>query len=281
MTDGPPDGPEPASTPGWTRPPRPTPPPAAPPPPSAPPLSAPPPPPPPPPGPPPGPPPLPPGPPPGPPPGAFPPGAVPPGGSPHPPPGAPAKRRKGLIALALVAVGALAIAAAGVLVVRAVTGSSGGADSPEAAVADLAGALDAEDPVAALAAMDPDEVEAVGDVYETAAARATELGFAPGEKTLGGVDIGVVGVTYETEDLGDDVARVSLTAGQADLAVDPGALGPDTGEVVDRGLRGRRQRSRPSHRRHRRAGGCDLHQRGRPGGPSVRGRGQAAAGAGT
>ncbi|WCO65165.1 hypothetical protein PO878_11715 [Iamia majanohamensis] len=132
------------------------------------------------------------------------------------------------------AVGVLAVGAVGVLVVRAVTGGSGGASSPEAAVEDLAAALEEEDPVAALAAMDPDEVEALGDVYEQAAARAAAIGFAPGEATLAGVDVALSGVTYDVEELGDGVARVTITDGEADLTVDGGTLGDRTEAVLER-----------------------------------------------
>lgn len=132
------------------------------------------------------------------------------------------------------AVGVLAVAAVGFFVVRAVTGRSGGASSPEAAVEDLAAALEEEDPVAALAAMNPDEVEALGDVYTSAAARAEEIGFAPGEKTLGGVDISLSGLRYDVEELGDDVAMVTVSGG-ADLTVTRDQLGEETDAVIQRG----------------------------------------------
>ncbi len=131
-------------------------------------------------------------------------------------------------------VGLLAVAAIAVVVVRAVTGDGGGASSPEAAVEDLATALDEEDPVAALAAMDPDEVEALGDVYEAAAARAQDIGFAPGTAALGGVDIALSGVTYDVEELGDGVSKVTVSGGEADLAVDAGGLGDQTEAVLER-----------------------------------------------
>ena len=117
--------------------------------------------------------------------------------------------------------------------VRAVTGGSGGASSPEAAVEDLAAALEEEDPVAALATMDPDEVEALGDVYESAAARAEAIGFAPDAAALGGVDIALSGLRYDVDELGDGVAKVTVSGG-ADLTVTRDELGGRTEAVVER-----------------------------------------------
>ncbi len=160
-----------------------------------------------------------------------PPGSVPPPGYGSTPP---PKRGKGKLAIALVAVGVLAVAAIGFFVVRAVTGGSGGAGSPEAAAEDLAAALEAEDPVAALATMNPDEVEALGDVYESAADRATALGFAPDEDALGGVDLALSGVTYQVDELGPDVSRVTISGGSADISVTRDELGGETDAVVER-----------------------------------------------
>ncbi len=136
--------------------------------------------------------------------------------------------------MALVAVGVLAVATVGVFVVRAVTGSGGGASSPEAAIEDLLAALEEEDPVAALAAMDPDEVEALGDVYESAADRATAIGFAPDTTTLGGADIALSGVTYDVEEIGDGVSKVTISDGEADLTVTTGDLGDPTEPGLER-----------------------------------------------
>ncbi|QYG93100.1 hypothetical protein HC251_12085 [Iamia sp. SCSIO 61187] len=158
--------------------------------------------------------------------------AAPPG--PTPPPGTPAPARSHTgLALALVAVGVLAVAAVGFLVVRAATGGGGGASSPEAAVEELAEALEAEDPIAALDAMDPGEVEALTDVVESASERAAELGFSPEEKTFGGVDIGLTGTRYEVDELGDGVARVTIVEGSARVSIDRDGLGEVTGAIVD------------------------------------------------
>lgn len=138
-----------------------------------------------------------------------------------------------MVAIALVAVGALAVAAVGVFAVRALTGGGGGASSPEAAVEALADALEAEDPIAALDAMDPDEVRALGDVVESAADRAEELGFSPEDRTFGGVDLGLTGVRYQVAELGDGIARVTVEAGSARAEVDRRDLGGLTRSVVD------------------------------------------------
>ncbi len=170
--------------------------------------------------------PPPPGTPPPPPGGAYPPGYAPPPGGP------PAKKKsRGLFAVALVVVAVLAIGAIGVFVLRAVRGESGGASSPQAAVEDLAAAMEAEDPLAALEIMNPDEVELLTDVYTSAAERAEALGFSPEEKTLGGVEVGLKGVTYDVEEIGDGVSRVTLS-GSADVSYDRSGLGSLTDKVV-------------------------------------------------
>lgn len=121
-------------------------------------------------------------------------------------------------------------------VLRAVRGDGGGASSPQAAVEDLGAALEAEDPIAALATMNPEEVEALGEVYNSAAARARRLGFAPRAKTFSGVEITLEDITYRTEDIGPDAARVTITDGRADLAVDRRGLADATEAVLDRSL---------------------------------------------
>jgi hypothetical protein len=131
-------------------------------------------------------------------------------------------------------VGGFAVAAVGFGVYRAVNGDRGGASSPEAAVEALAAAIEAEDPVAALATMNPEEVEALGEVYSSAAGRARRLGFAPRAKTFGGVEVTLDAITYSTEDIGPDAARVTITGGRADLAVDRRGLADATEAVLDR-----------------------------------------------
>lgn len=149
-------------------------------------------------------------------------------------PGAePRRSRKGLLAVALVAVGAVAAAGVGFLVVQATTGDGGGgADDPEAAVVSLAEAFEAEDPVAALAVMNPDEVDAVGDLYESAASRAEALGFAPEAKTLAGIEVALTSTTYEVDEVGDGLARVTI-AGKADIDLTRSSLGDRTASVVE------------------------------------------------
>lgn len=140
--------------------------------------------------------------------------------------------------MALIAVGVLAAASVGFFVLRAVRGESGGANDPEAAVVELGQAIEAEDPVGALAVMNPEEVEALGDVYRSAAARAERLGFAPGSKTLGGVTIELSGVTYRTRDIGPRVARVTIVGGSADASVTRSGLGSLTDAVIEQDARG-------------------------------------------
>ncbi|NLV54699.1 MAG: hypothetical protein GXY13_03700 [Acidimicrobiales bacterium] len=181
-----------------------------------------------------------------PPPGVTPPVTAPPPTAPPPTawpatsqPGAPGaapprKRRRGLIAVALIAVGALAVAGVGLAVFRAVRGDGGGASSPEAAVRQLAEAVEAEDPIALLDVIEPDEAEALGEVYRAAADRSADLDLSPAEDTFGGVDVELTSLRYEVDELGDGAARVSIIGGRGTIGFDPGAFGGLTRDVVER-----------------------------------------------
>ncbi len=149
-----------------------------------------------------------------------------------PPP--PQRRRRGLLPLALLVVGVLALAAVGFAVVRAVSGGGGGASDPEEAVRDLAEAVVKEDPAAALAVMNPEEVRALGELYSDVEDRARALGYAPKGKALGGIDLRLSGLRYEVTELGDDVAKVTVTGGAIRYDVTRSRLGRQVNRVIER-----------------------------------------------
>jgi hypothetical protein len=98
----------------------------------------------------------------------------------------------------------------------------GGADSPEAAVQDLAAAVGEEDAIGVVNSLNPEEVGPLVDLYEAAAARSEELGLlelddagAPPD-----LEIEVEGLELQTEQLADGVARVTIEGGQASALLD-------------------------------------------------------------
>ncbi len=176
-------------------------------------------------------------------PGGRPPAAPPPTFAPVPPPTwtgpgapppAPTKPKRGLLAVVLVLVGVLALGGIAFAIIQATSGSSGGEEDPEAAARALAEAVAAEDPAAAIATMNPDEVRTLGDLYGDARDQAAELGFAgKGDNTFAGVDLTTKGLTYEVEELGPDVAKVTVTGGSIDYDVRRSRLAPKVQAVIE------------------------------------------------
>jgi hypothetical protein len=136
-------------------------------------------------------------------------------------PAAPRRSRRGLLT------GIGAVAAVGVLgtvgwfVYDRIAGPNGGADTPQAAVEQLAAAAEAEDAVTALSLLPPDEVGPLVELYQDVEAKATSTKVAAADDPLAGFDLTVDGVTVTTEDLGDDVAAVTVTGGTVSWTVDP------------------------------------------------------------
>ncbi|MGY1831657.1 hypothetical protein ACI8AA_14695 [Geodermatophilus sp. SYSU D01180] len=140
-----------------------------------------------------------------------------------PSPAAPRKSRRGLL------VGAGGVAALGVLgavgyvVVDQLTGA-GGADSPEAAVLELSAAASAEDAATALSLLPPGEVGPLVELYEDVEAKATSTGVAAEADPLAGFDLRLDDVRVQVEELGEDVAAVTVTGGTVSWTVDPGQM---------------------------------------------------------
>lgn len=139
-------------------------------------------------------------------------------------PAAPRKSRRGLLTGigGVAAVGVLG--AVGYLVYDRLDGPSGGADSPSAAVLELSAAASAEDPVTALSLLPPGEVGSLVELYGDVEAKATSAGVAAEGKPFAGFDVRLDGVAVETEELGEDVAAVTVTGGTVSWTLDPDQL---------------------------------------------------------
>jgi hypothetical protein len=127
-------------------------------------------------------------------------------------------RSRAKIIVPVVAIAALLTG--GGLAAVALTGSgSGGADSPEAAVAALMDAIAAEDSLGALDAMVPAERDLVVDAFTEVPGELRRLGlWDEGGETW--ADVTFDGLTYATEELRDGVAAVEITGGTASVAYD-------------------------------------------------------------
>lgn len=142
----------------------------------------------------------------------------------EPVPAAPRKGRRGLVAGigGLAAVGVLGVV--GYVVYDQLTGPAGGADSPEAAVIELSRAADAEDAVTALSLLPPGEVGPLVNLYQEVEAKATSTGVATADDPFAGFDLHLEGVRVQPEQLGEDVAAVTITSGTVSWTLDPDQL---------------------------------------------------------
>ena len=103
--------------------------------------------------------------------------------------------------------------------------STGGADSPQAAVERLVRAVTDEDPLGVLAALDPTEGDVLRDAYKPAADEAASQDLVADEgDPLESVDVRAEGLRYDVDKLGDRVAAVHVTEGKFDGSFDPSKL---------------------------------------------------------
>jgi len=125
------------------------------------------------------------------------------------------------------AVGAVAVVAAGagVFGIRSL-GESPGATSPEAAVDAFFDAVDGEDVIGVLEAVEPQERELLRRAVDrlTEAADRAEVTEGLDLHGVDGVDLAVTGVEHTVERYTDTVAAVDLTAGTIRGAVEPADL---------------------------------------------------------
>lgn len=122
------------------------------------------------------------------------------------------------------------IAAVVILVAGAVTavvlksGPEGGADTPEAAVLDFLAALENEDPFAAANLLDPAEQQQITRMLDNAQQTAQDTTFQEGDdktSVLQGVAVSTDDIHTEVDEIGDGVARVTITDGTLTVAFDP------------------------------------------------------------
>ncbi len=107
------------------------------------------------------------------------------------------------------------------IAISGVTGERGGAEGPEAAVAELVEALNNEDIVAALSVMAPAEVGTLGDMYPNLVEFLVETETLEKENWLAGVDFEVVGLETRGRELYPGVALVEIRGGTLSMAIDP------------------------------------------------------------
>lgn len=167
-----------------------------------------------------------------------------------PPPGwqPPASERSGRAPLGVIAaVGGivLAVVAAGFVGYHFFWPRSG-AGSPEDAAAQVMEAAADQDPVALLDVVSPAEIDGLDDVYDKARKKAEDEGLVDGDGITDALDIEFDGLEYDVDELGDDIARVTLTGGTYKASWDPEKLPDrldflkdesdkesDSGDVVD------------------------------------------------
>ena len=112
--------------------------------------------------------------------------------------------------------------------------TDGGARSPEAAVEQLAKAISDEDALAAVDVLAPAEVASMRASLEQAATKAEQFDIVEdAARPLTGIDFDVDGLTTEVETLADGYAKVTITGGVVDVAIEPTGLAP---RVQNRGV---------------------------------------------
>ena len=121
------------------------------------------------------------------------------------------RRRFGSI---VASAGIAALIGVGALAVTAMLGS-GGADSPEGAVRQLASAVNGKDALAAVDVLVPSEVRSMRQTVKGVTDRAAELRIVDeASKPLEGVDLSVDHLELRTEPLADGYAKVIITSGE-------------------------------------------------------------------
>jgi hypothetical protein len=133
-------------------------------------------------------------------------------------------RRRGRFSALIAATGVAALAGVGILAVSAMFGS-GGADSPEAAVRQLAGAVSHEDPLAAVDVLSPSEVRSMRESVQHISDRAADLKLVDkASAPLAGVDLSVDDLQLSAADVGDGFAKVTVTGGTISASTHIAAL---------------------------------------------------------
>ena len=117
------------------------------------------------------------------------------------------------------------------IAISGVSGERGGAEGPEAAVAELVEALNNEDIVAALSVMAPSEVGTLGDMYPKLVELLVETETLQNENWLAGADFEVVGLVTRGRELYPGVALVEIRDGTLSMTIDSAAADPIVAEI--------------------------------------------------
>lgn len=128
-------------------------------------------------------------------------------------------RRPHWLAVAAVAVLAVGAGAFGVLALSA----GDGAESPEAAVEAMFDAIDHEDVIGVLEALDPAERGILRPAVDETSKESKRVELAAEDldlRKVSGIDLEVKGLTFTTESLGDGITAVDLTGGTVSTATD-------------------------------------------------------------
>lgn len=139
----------------------------------------------------------------------------------------------------------MATALAGVLVIGALgfaatnLASGDGAASPEAAVEALFDAIDQEDAIGVVEAMEPSERRLLMDTLREVEEQTARLRLADEDidlRSFPGIDLEVSGLELRTEQLADDVVAVDLVAGRVSTSaeLDELPLGPVIDDAIAR-----------------------------------------------
>jgi hypothetical protein len=126
------------------------------------------------------------------------------------------------------------VAASGVAALLGVTfvaisaiGDRGGASSPEAAVRDLAKAVEAEDPLAAVDVLAPEEVRTLRATVDAASRQAQDIKLVEqASAPFAGVDVRVDDLQLASEQLADGYVKVHLTNGTISARVHRDQVSP-------------------------------------------------------
>lgn len=173
------------------------------------------------------------------------------GGSPGPPPGAFDDQPTTLVdldqpghgrvtkvpgRLAILGLGGLMLTGGTVFALTSAGG--GGPESPEEAASALFDAIENEDALGVLGALDPAERDAIRDPMQQMVNELERLEVLDGSFDLGnisGFDIEFDGLAFEVESVRSDLARVHLSQGEASIAVDGEkiAVGDFVTDVLD------------------------------------------------
>ncbi len=100
----------------------------------------------------------------------------------------------------------------------------GGAGSPEEAAENLVLAAADQDAVGVLDMVSPAEVDGIDDVYAAARDRAEDEELVEGDGVTEALDVELSDLEWEVDELGDDLALVTLVDGTYDVSWDPDEL---------------------------------------------------------